>query len=256
MIKLFITDIDGCIAHPFKSPDWEAISRIKELNRRSMEEEHIPALTICTGRPLPYAEAVAQWIGIEIPFLFESGGGMYDVRRNILSWNPKLSPEAEAAIAEMKKWLNETILVNYEGTIAEFTKHTDAGLINPDPGKIIQMKEEIQDHVYRNYDLFEVHDTDVSVNVILKTTNKGEGIRYLCDHLETDLSEVAYIGDSSGDIPGLEIVAHSFAPSNAQKKTRDTAMHQVGEATSGVLEAYEMLVRMNADDRRSPMGDR
>jgi hydroxymethylpyrimidine pyrophosphatase-like HAD family hydrolase len=63
--------------------------------------------------------------------------------------------------------------------------------------------------------------------------------------LGLELSEVAYIGDSSGDIPGLEIVAQSFAPSNAKKKTLDAARHHVGEATDGVLQAYESLIRWN-----------
>ncbi len=74
MIKLFITDLDGCIAHPFLSPDWEALSKLKELNRLSKEREEIPALTICSGRPFPYVEAIGQWLGVEAPMIFESGG--------------------------------------------------------------------------------------------------------------------------------------------------------------------------------------
>lgn len=72
MIRLFVLDIDGCISHPFETPDWESISEIRELNRLSREVEEIPSLSLCTGRPFPYAEAVAQWLDIRLPFVFES----------------------------------------------------------------------------------------------------------------------------------------------------------------------------------------
>jgi hydroxymethylpyrimidine pyrophosphatase-like HAD family hydrolase len=87
LIRLFVLDIDGCISHPFKTPDWESISEIRELNIRSRQEAEIPALTLCTGRPLPYAEAVAQWLDIRLPFVFESALLYHPVRQKILTPN-------------------------------------------------------------------------------------------------------------------------------------------------------------------------
>jgi hydroxymethylpyrimidine pyrophosphatase-like HAD family hydrolase len=93
--------------------------------------------------------------------------------------------------------------------------------------------------------MFEVHVTDVSVNVILKKTNKGQGIRNLCEKLNIGLDEVAYIGDSSGDIPGLEIVGKSYAPKNAKEYVKEIVDSVTQEATLGVLEVYEELIAAN-----------
>ncbi|MTI87066.1 MAG: HAD-IIB family hydrolase [Balneolaceae bacterium] len=247
MIKLFISDLDGCLAHPFKTPDWQAITRIRELNQLSKENENklIPPLTICSGRPFPYVEALAQWLDVDLPVLFESGGGMYDSKTNVISWNPQFSEEAKMAITEIKHWLNDTIIKNYKGTIPEFTKHTDAGLVNPDPTKIALMHKEINNYIDQHYNMFEVHQTDVSVNIILKRANKGEGVKFLCEVLGFELSEVAYIGDSSGDIPALRIVGKSYAPVNAKSYTKDEVQMITAEATKGVLQAYEDIVEHN-----------
>jgi HAD superfamily hydrolase (TIGR01484 family) len=246
MIKLFITDLDGCIAHPFISPDWGAISQIKELNRQSKEDETTPGLTICSGRPFPYVEAVGQWLDVDYPMLFESGGGIYDIKTNELTWNPHFNKEAKDSVAEIKEWLEHTLIKNYEGTYPEFAKYTDAGLVNPDPSKIALMHEEVLNYMGERFPLFEVHTTDVSVNIILKKANKGEGIRFLCKKLGLKPEEVAYIGDSSGDIPALEIVGRSFAIQNAKpfvKEVVDTVTNN--DTTKGVLEAYNLIIDYN-----------
>lgn len=245
MIKLFITDLDGCIAHPFLSPNWEALSQLKELNRLSKEQEEVPALTICSGRPFPYVEAAGQWLDVDVPMLFESGGGVYDIKTNEITWNPHFDHEAKQAVAEIKEWLEGTLIKNYKGTYPEFAKYTDAGLVNPDSSKIALMHKEVLNHVGDKYPMFEVHATDVSVNIILKKTNKGEGIRFLCEMLGLNLDEVGYIGDSSGDIPGLKIVGKSFAPANAKPFVKDMVQMVTKETTEGVLEAYRHLIEYN-----------
>lgn len=250
MIKLFITDLDGCIAHPFISPDWEAISQIKELNRLSKEDDTIPGLTICSGRPFPYVEAVGQWLDVDHPMLFESGGGIYDIKTNELTWNPHFNNIAKEAVAEIKEWIEHTLIKNYDGTYPEFAKYTDAGLVNPDPTKIALMYKEVLNYMGEKYPMFEVHTTDVSVNIILKKANKGEGMRFLCEKLGLSLDEVAYIGDSSGDIPALEVVGKSFAIQNAKPFVKEVVdVVTTEDTTKGVLEAYRHIIEFNRESR-------
>ncbi|MDR9416137.1 MAG: HAD-IIB family hydrolase [Gracilimonas sp.] len=246
MIKLFITDLDGCISHPFKTPNWEHISEIRKLNQESRTNETIPALTICSGRPFPYVEAVGQWLDVEVPVVFESGGGMYDIKTNEITWNPHFDEDAREAVLEIKDWIENVLIKNYEGTYPEFAKYTDAGLVNPDPAKVKKMHDELLNFVPKRFPMFEIHATEISVNVILKKANKGIGITHLSEDLELDLEETAYIGDSSGDIPGLKIVGRSFAPQNAASFVKKVVDHEVGEATLGVLEAYKMLIDFNS----------
>ncbi len=245
MIKLFITDLDGCVTDPFITPDWNAFSKIRQLNLNSQSDPNIPSLTICTGRPMPYAEAMAQILGIRIPFLFESGGGMYDVVQNILTWTPELTADRKNDVEEIKAWTKEHIMPKYDSTIPEFAKFTDIGIINQSSEVIYEIRDICKEFIAENYPHFEVHHTEVSVNIILSKANKGEGIKMICKHFGYSLDEVAYIGDSSGDIPGLSIVKLPFAPSNATDQVKAVSTALRGKSTDGVLEAYHNIIEYN-----------
>lgn len=245
MIKLFITDLDGCISMPFTPPKWEIITELKELNELSKTDETVPPLTICTGRPMPYAEAVYQWMGMYKPFLFESGGGVYDMAKNTLHWHPTFDIDRERELGELKAHLKTNFIEKYPNTIPEFAKHTDSGIINQTPAVIHKMYPEIRKYVDANYPNFEVHYTDVSINVISKSTNKGEGIKFLSELLDLELEEVAFIGDTGGDRPGLEIVGKPFAPNNAMESAKEVSDVMNGEDADAVLEAYKKVIEYN-----------
>jgi len=245
MIRLFVVDLDGCISHPFQTPHWEAINAIRTYNIAGKTDTSIPPLTICTGRPLPYAEAVAQWLCIDLPFAFESGAGLYHTAKNRLDWAPEITLERLHAIDELKRWAQSDIIPRFPGTVAEFTKRCDIGFIHPVVAINHQIRETVQPYVEANYPDFEVHDTDVSVNIILSDCNKGSGVRFLSDRLEIPLSQIAYIGDSSGDIPAMKLVQRSFAPSNAREVVKPYAELIDLEATEATREAYERLINSN-----------
>lgn len=245
MIKLFITDLDGCISMPFIAPKWDIITELKALNEQSKTDSTIPPLTICTGRPMPYAEAVYQWMGMYKPFLFESGGGVYDMSQNLLHWHPTFTSKREQELNELKSYLKEHFINKYPNTIPEFAKFTDSGIINQKPEVIYEMYPKIKEYVALNYPDFEVHYTDVSINVISKSTNKGEGIKYLCELLNLSLDEVAFIGDTGGDRPGLEIVGRPFAPINAKNVAKEVSDVMAGEDSEAVLQAYKKVIEYN-----------
>jgi len=245
MIRLFVVDLDGCISHPFVTPDWEAINVIRDLNIASKHDPSIPPITICTGRPLPYAEAVAQWLCIDLPFAFESGAGLYHTQKNELNWAPELTSERLLAIAELKHWAVTDIIPKYPGTVAEFTKRSDVGFIHPQIEMNHKIYHHVKPYVNANYPDFEVHDTDVSVNIILSDCNKGTGVGLLSEKIGIPLDQMAYIGDSSGDLPAMRRVKMSFAPSNARDVVKAYAQVIEHEATRATQKAYEELVRLN-----------
>jgi HAD superfamily hydrolase (TIGR01484 family) len=244
MIKLFVTDLDGCISFPFQTPPWDVLTEIRYLNQQSEFNPEIPPLTICSGRPQPYVEAVAQWLSVRKPVVFESGG-MYDPSTNRLFMNGVFDEKAEKQIWELKSWLEESVLSEYPSGMLEFTKKMDAGFVAPEKEVIDEVLPLIEDHVGKNYPDFEVHFTDISINVILKTNNKEAGIRRLCEHLNLTPEEVAYIGDSGGDIPALNIVGRPFAPANANSAVREISETLPDKATRAVLEAYKRLIEAN-----------
>ena len=63
VIKLFVTDIDGCLAEPYQPYDLEGISTFRDFVEQAgslTENGSVPAVSVCSGRPYPYVEAVTQ----------------------------------------------------------------------------------------------------------------------------------------------------------------------------------------------------
>ncbi len=244
MIKLFITDLDGCISTPFKTPDWDLLSQIRRLNEQSAHDMAVPSLSICSGRPFPYVEAVAQWLGLDNHVVFESAG-VYELATNKIRLLPAFDEEAAQHVRELKQWLHDEIVPLHDGLIIEFTKKMDAGIIHLDTNVIQEIYPKVSEYVRENYPRFEVHDTDVSINIILAENNKRNGILELCEVLDLSPEEVAYIGDSSGDIPGLKTVGRAFAPLNAADAVKEQAQVIDAEVTEAVLQAYRMVIKEN-----------
>jgi hydroxymethylpyrimidine pyrophosphatase-like HAD family hydrolase len=244
MIKLFVSDLDGCLSHPFKTPDWDAINLIRELNLKSRVENHIPMMTLCTGRPFPYAEAVAQWLDIRLPFVFESAG-VYHWEGNRIQTALKSLDGALEPINEIRNWLRNEVLPDYPGAIIEFTKMMDAGVVSMDFDVINEIHERVLKKVEGMDPRPEVHATDISVNILLPGNDKLQGVKLLSEILDIGLNEMAYIGDSSGDVPAMKQVKMAFAPKNAHQIAKDNADVIDKEATLAVLEAYERIIRYN-----------
>jgi len=244
MIKLFITDLDGCLTKPFHTPNWDHISEIRKLNAQSREDDTVPPISICSGRPLPYVEAVAQWLDIRVPVVFENAG-LYELSTYNIEVAPVFDERAKEEVADLKSWLRSEIIPRYPGMELEFFKLMDAGLIHVDKEVIDDAYPRIVDHISDAFERFEAHKTDISINIILKENNKRDGIRMLCKSLDIEPSEVAYIGDSSGDIPGLQLVGHAFAPKNAISPVKEVAEEVDFEITEAVVEVYRRIIDFN-----------
>lgn len=244
MIKLFVTDLDGCISYPFKTPDWHAINEIRTLNELSAGDSSIPPITICTGRPFPYAEAVGQWLNIRHPFIFESAG-LYHWEGNRIETALKGGEESLAPIREAKKWITDDVLPKYPTAILEFTKMMDAGIVCPDKSIIDEIYEVALEQIPKISPGLEIHTTDISINILMPGNNKLQGLKMLSKTLEIGLDEMAYIGDTGGDAVALKKVRMPFAPSNARKVAKDVARELSQQTTEAVLEAYRQVIDYN-----------
>ncbi len=245
MITYFVLDLDGCLTYPFETPDWNSITKIREYQLQSGKDHTIPALSLCTGRPLPYAEAVAQWMGIRDTIIFESGGGFFHPLTNELTWSPHFNGDIARKSQEIRNWFANDVLSQFPGVMLEYTKHTDVGMVHTDVNEIGQVYEIARKYIQAGYPEFEVHQTGVSVNIIVKACNKVSGLKFFAERQGVSASQIAYIGDSTGDLMALKWAGAPFAPSNAIREVRESARVMNGEATAGVLEAYEAIIAQN-----------
>lgn len=244
MIKLFVTDLDGCISFPFQSPVWENMTQIRKLNEESRSDKTVPALTICTGRPYPYAEAVAQWLNIDIPFVFESAG-LYLWSGNFIKNALKDEKNDLLPINELRSWIQDEVLPAFPSAAIEFTKKMDAGVVAPEKSVIDQIHTRIKERVEGSYPMLEIHITDVSVNVLISGNNKLQGMKLLAEELDITLDEIAYIGDTGGDIPALKEVKMAFSPSNATRAVKEVSKEMKGKTSDAVLAAYKEIIEYN-----------
>lgn len=244
MIKLFVTDLDGCISYPFRTPDWNNMTQIRELNEESKVDKTVPPLSICTGRPYPYAEAVAQWLHIDVPFVFESAGlYLWSGNRIKTALNDEL--KELQPINEMKSWILNEVLPDFPSAAMEYTKKMDAGIVAPEKSVIDAIHRIVKERVERYYPELEIHITDVSVNVLLGGNNKFQGMNLLAEEFNISLDEIAYIGDTGGDIPALKKVKMAFCPSNATRAVKNVSKEMKGHTSNAVLAAYQEVIKYN-----------
>jgi hydroxymethylpyrimidine pyrophosphatase-like HAD family hydrolase len=236
VIKLFVTDIDGCLAEPYAPYDLEGLATLR--CHAEGDRATAPALSICSGRPYPYVEAMTQALSLTTPVLFEAGGGRFDPVAAQTTWSSRLTDEVEAKLGTVQRWF-VTECIPGTSLSLDHAKRTQAGVVSPEVDEIRALRPRTEQFVAENAPGLHVFSTDVSVDVVPSGITKREGIEWLADHLGLGLDEIAYIGDTDSDLAALKAVGTSFAPANATEPVRGQVDHVTeGTVIEGTLEAY------------------
>lgn len=245
MIRLFLADIDGCLAEPYQPFDLEGFAALAAWARRAEEDPHVPRLGLCSGRAYAYVEATAQVLGLRGPALFESGAGVLELPEARVSWSPLLTPELEAQLAAVGDWLRREV-VPVTGLMLDWTKRAQVGVVGLDRAAVVRATEAARAHIGEHYpDLMAAH-TPVSVDILPRALSKKAGIEAFARTAGLGLEEIAYIGDTEGDITALEAVGLGFAPQNAQPAVKAAAdLVTAGAVLEGTLEAFRRCVERN-----------
>ncbi len=231
-IKLFVSDIDGCLSAPFEPYE---LGHLQELRRKVVTErdEFTPEFSICTGRPLAYVEAMVQAIGFFQPVLFEGGAGMYDPRDYTVRWAPGISSEERDQVKKITAhWRSH--YESSDGISIDYGKTTQASIVIRDAGALKRIHAEIAEQLSEEYPLLMLADTHVSIDVFPVGLSKANGMKWLAEELGVRLDEIAYIGDSTGDIGAMELVGVGIAPSNASATVKAAADYV---CKTGLIEA-------------------
>lgn len=236
MIKLFLTDIDGCLAEPYRPFDLEGLATLRHWAETT--EEVAPALSICSGRSYPYVEAMTQALNLTTPVLFEAGGGRFDPVAAQTTWSPQLTDEMEAQLEAVQHWFRTECIPGTSVSL-DHAKRTQAGVVSPKVDEIRALHPRTEQFVAENTPGLHVFSTDISVDVVPPGITKRDGVEWLAGHLGLALNEIAYIGDADSDLDALDAVGVSFAPANATEAVRAQVDHVTeGTVLEGTLEAY------------------
>ena len=245
MIRLFVSDVDGCLAEAYAPFDLERIHELARLVDKAGDIRRGgagPSFSLCSGRPYPYVEAVTQVLALRVPVLFESGSGMFDPSDPYVRWHPAFTPDMSARMEAIQSWMQESLLPGTQ-MMTDFAKRTQAGVIGADSDEVRQKTTAVEEFVSSNHPDFRVFYTPVSIDVVAPGVTKLEGLQWLTESLGVSLQETAYIGDANGDIDALQAVGMAFAPRNATSEVK-AVVHRVtsGAVLAGVLEAYRSVM--------------
>lgn len=247
MIRLFVSDIDGCLSEPFRPFDRERLDTIARMAATGSlfdVPSTPPAFSICTGRPYAYTEAMTQLLGLTTPVLFEAGAGLFDPTTTRTSWHPDFDRELEDEIADVRSWLSSQI----QGTdlFVDTGKRTQASLVGPSRNEVRALLPRVRERLADNHPGLVAVSTPVSIDILSQRLRKAQGLKWMAQRLRISMSEIAFIGDTDGDIGGLRVAGRSFAPSNANAEVRSIVdVVTKGKAAIGVHEAYLACIREN-----------
>jgi hydroxymethylpyrimidine pyrophosphatase-like HAD family hydrolase len=219
-VELIVLDVDGVLSKGEAQPfDLSLFERLADLNRRARQGEPVPAVTLNTGRPSPYVEAVMQAIDGWQPALYESGAGLYFPQTYQFQTTPLLTPNQATVLQEIVNRLDQTV-VQSGRAYWQPGKTICYSLIARPPLTITDFYAEVKSTVAKISDQFVVTPAIFALNIHPTAVNKGTGLQWLAQVTGVDPARIGGVGDSAGDVDFLRLVGYSAAPANVTDEVK------------------------------------
>ncbi len=265
-VRLVILDIEGVITRAGGSHEpwpFEYIVALRNLIG------HTPlAVVLCSGRQVPYGEAMVQALGLlrrlpagirqrvaarglgfaGWPSVLENGAYLYDALGRSAIALPSAHP---GALEDLPRLRRDLLVPLMEETGATFEPGKDVCIsINPPPvrpGAIERVPTDefrpVVDERLRGHDsLIEVSHSKSAIDITPKGISKATGVSHLLDCLGLDPDEVLGVGDTQADAAWLSLLRWQATPSNGREALPDVAYHAPHADARGLLDILERLV--------------
>lgn len=241
---LVICDIDGCLQPESSAPmDLEPLLTIARHNERAASHADRPLLTLCSGRPQPFAEAMCKLLRIAPdPCVCENGVWLYALDTNRYEMDPAITPEHLDAVHEAAAWLARDYAPL--GVTQQPGKAASVSLFHPDTPCLRSLFPSIAEQFAKRSWPFRVSMTWCYINCDLKHISKGTGIDRLVARTGHTRDRLAGIGDTMSDLPIRERVAFFACPANAHPDLKAVADYvSPYEEAAGVVDILQRLSR-------------
>ncbi len=243
MYDLIISDIDGCLSPEDSSPlNLGKLGLIGEHNRLAFERNDRPKLTLCTGRPISFAEALCRLLqNTSIPCVAENGVWLYDPACNGYLMDPSITDQQLEMVHEAELFSLKSY--RQEGVTLQPGKSASVTLYHPDPQVLHRIAPELQQQFDRHGFEFRVSLTLFYINCDLPQISKASGIDRLLELTGVDAERTAGIGDTSSDLAIAQRVNMFGCPANAIASVKETAQFvSQHEQIDGVLDFMQFLM--------------
>ena len=225
-VKWIISDMDGCL-NPEESVPWnlELFHRFAQRVRQANAGEGALApLTLCTGRPQPYVEALMKILDVRAPAICENGAVIYTLKDNWARYAPGITEEKLLGLRAVRAFVETDILPNQPTALLQFGKEAQMSIYSEQSDIFAPMKARIEDFVDRQGGPeLVINTTPCYLNISLAGVDKGSTLRVLMEELGVTHHEVAGIGDTEGDLPLREAVGFFACPANARPSLKEKA---------------------------------
>ncbi len=244
MIRLFVSDIDGCLSMPYESFRLDRLGELANFAREAGlpgSRVDLPAVSICSGRSYAYVEAMAQVLALNTPTLFEAGAGMFDPVSAHSSWHPNFTKEIQERISDIRRFMEE-VVASKPGLFIDYGKRSQAALAGGSHADLMSALALISEWVASNHPGYHTFHTHISIDVVADGLTKAEGLYWLAETCGVDMDEIAFVGDTNGDVGAMAVCGRSFAPANSDEKAKAAADHVSSLSDiDAVLEAYTIV---------------
>jgi HAD superfamily hydrolase (TIGR01484 family) len=244
--SVIFCDIDGCLNDgKHRALDLVALATIRQ-QIRDLAAQGV-ALSLCTGRPQPYAEAMAQILDLHTPIICEYGAMVYDPLTGAAT-TPLAAGERDE-INRLKRHLS-TLIGHGNAHFAEPGKEfaisiTGPGIIDTPPETVARLMEQ-----YRSQSPgFDVNWTYsiAAIDIAPGRISKRTGAEMVLQQAGSDPARSFAIGDSNGDLPILEFVTHAACPANAEPAVKQICKTvATAPTTGGVVEILHTILGITA----------
>ena len=241
-IKAILCDVDGCLSpEAIGQASAGALSAIAKHTHWARTQHARPLLTLCTGRPLPFADAIARMVGaLDLPIVCEAGAFLLDPTTYTWELDATLTPDYLAALAEMRVWIEQAFPAVYfeQGKVAALT------LFHPDGPATLErdVMPRLRERVEREGLPFRVAMTWTCINVEPAGVSKATGIDRFMQRTGLATDQLAGIGDTMSDMAIRERVRFFACPANAKPELKPHADYVSDfDEVFGVLDILEHM---------------
>ncbi len=268
-VKLIAVDMDGTLLNDASTVGEENLKAIRRLAKRGI------SVVPVTGRTYYEIPAEMREEKCVSYFVFSNGSGIYKRNSGIL-YSSTIEKDAAAGIYSILSSY-EAFIEIYSGGYpwadkSKINKESfDYYKINPRFQQIIKerrkraddfaamlrtgsLKPELFDAFFRNMDeraeclekiKRQYPETEVvssmgnNLEIMNRGTNKGTGLKKLCEFISLDLSKTLALGDSKNDMDMFEVAGVSYAVSNACKEIKAAANGVICSNNENVMKYVE-----------------
>lgn len=224
-MKLIVLDIDGVLSlGEANSFDLTLFKRLATLNQQARSDASVPAVTLNTGRPSPYVEAVMQAIDGWQPALYESGAGLYSPETYQFQETPLMKKDDKQAL-NLVLGIVDKALVQTGKAYWQPGKTICHSLFAISPLTIEDITEEVTVTLAQYSENFIAVPAIIALNIQPKHISKGTGLEWLAQVTGIDMAAMAGAGDSTADADFLKLIGYPAAPANATDNVKAVAKY-------------------------------